>query len=147
MEAANAPMYASVISADPPNSMVILPGLCATRLRLAAAERNPGMNLPDANRRPGRVARMMPMIATMTARIASSLLLDGSLKALPTSLPDQVKKITIKIRWATAPARLLTPTAATPALVLTPDFCKNRAFSAMPPTLAGETRLTNDDAA
>src|SRR5437763_327452 len=46
----------------------------------------------------------------------------------------------------TAPARLLTPTAATPALASTPDFCRNLAFSAMPPTLAGETRLTNDDA-
>ena len=32
-------------------------------------------------------------------------------------------------------------------LVSTPDFCRNRAFSAIPPTLAGETRLTNDEAA
>ena len=46
-----------------------------------------------------------------------------------------------------APTRLFTPTAATPALVSTPDFCRNRAFSAIPPTLAGETRLTNDEAA
>jgi hypothetical protein len=89
----------------------------------------------------------MPMMATMTARISSSLLLEGSLKALPRPLPDQAKKTTIKIRWTTAPARLLTPTAATPALVSTPDFCRYLAFSAMPPTLAGETRLTKDDAA
>src|SRR5215469_279549 len=115
--------------------MIILPGLCATCLRLIAAERRPGMSLPDANRRPGRVASTMPATATATARIASSLLL------------DQVKKTTIKIRWTRAPARLLTPTAATPALVSTPDFCRYRTFSAMPPTLAGETRLTNDDAA
>ena len=104
------------------------------------------MILPDVNRRPGRVASTMPMIATTMARMASSLLLEGSWKALPSPLPAQVKKTTIKIRWTTAPARLLTPTAATPALASTPDFCRNLAFSAMPPTLAGETRLTNDDA-
>src|ERR1039457_5394440 len=46
-----------------------------------------------------------------------------------------------------APIRALTPTAATPAPGETPDFCRNRAFSAMPPTLAGETLLTNDEAA
>ena len=38
-----------------------------------------------------------------------------------------------------APTRLFTPTAATPAMVSTPDFCRNRAFSAIPPTFAGET--------
>ena len=81
------------------------------------------------------------------ARISSSLLLDGSLNAWARPWPDQAKKTTIKTRCTMAPARLLTPTAATPALVSTPDFCRYRAFSAMPPTLAGETRLTNDEAA
>src|SRR5215471_2389495 len=126
--------------------MVILPGLRATRLRLAAAERTPGMSLPLANLRPGRVASRMPMTARMMAKIASSLLADGILKAWPRLRLDQAKKITIKIRWTMAPARLFTPTAATPALVLTPDFCRYLAFSAMPPMLAGDTRLINDEA-
>ena len=86
------------------------------------------------------------MTARMMARIASSLLVDGSLNAWPSPRLDQAKKITIKIRWTTAPARLFTPTAATPALAGTPDFCRYLAFSAMPPTLAGDTRLMNDDA-
>jgi hypothetical protein len=30
--------------------------------------------------------------------------------------------------------------------VLVPLFCRNRAFSAIPPTLAGDTRLMNDEA-
>ena len=87
-----------VISADPPNSMIIFAGFCATCRRLAAADRNPGMILPDVNRRPGRVASTMPMIATTMARMASSLLLEGSWKALPSPLPAQVKKTTIKTR-------------------------------------------------
>ena len=60
--------------------------------------------------------------------------------------PAQVKKITRSTRWTRAPARELTPTAATPAVGSTPAFCRNRAFSAIPPTLAGETRLTYEDA-
>ena len=89
----------------------------------------------------------MPMMARMTARISSSLLLDGSLKALASPWPDQAKKTTSKTRCTMAPARLLTPTAATPALGSTRIFCRYRAFSAMPPTLAGDTRLTNEEAA
>src|SRR5256885_799764 len=126
--------------------MVILPGFRATRLRLAAAERTPGTSVPDANRRPGRLASRIPMTARMTARIASSVLVDGSLNAWLTLRLDQAKKITIKIKWTMAPTRLFTPTAATPAVGSTPDFCRYRAFSAMPPTLAGDTRLINDDA-
>ena len=49
-------------------------------------------------------------------------------------------------RCMMAPARLFTPTAATLAAVSDPAFCRNRAFSAIPPTLAGDTRLMNDDA-
>src|SRR5690242_17336876 len=126
--------------------MVILAGFRATRLRLAAAERTLGTSVPDANRRPGRLASRIPMTARMTARIASSVLVDGSLNAWPTLRLDQAKKLTIKIKWTMAPTRLFTPTAATPAVGSTPDFCRNRAFSAMPPTLAGDTRLMNDDA-
>ena len=127
--------------------MIILTGFCATRRRLAAADRSPGISLPAANRRPGRVASTMPAIATTMARIASSLLLDGSLKASARPWPDQATKATSKTRCMMAPATLLTPTAATPAPVSTPDFCRYRAFNAMPPTLAGETRLTNEEAA
>ena len=136
-----------MISTDPPNNMIILAGFRATRRRLTAADFSPGISVPAANRRPGRVARTIPAIATTTARISSSLLLDGSLNALARPWPDQVKKTTSKTRCTMAPATLLTPTAATPALVSTPDFCRYRAFNAMPPTLAGETRLTNDEAA
>ena len=89
----------------------------------------------------------MPMTAMTTARISSSLLVEGSLNALDSPRPAQVKKTTIKTACTMAPTRLFTPTAATPELVSTPDFCRNRAFSAMPPTLAGETRLINDEAA
>jgi hypothetical protein len=89
----------------------------------------------------------MPTIARTMARISSSLLPDGSLKAWAIFRPDQAKKTTSKTRCAMAPARLLTPTAATPALASTPDFCRYRAFNAMPPTLAGDTLLTNDEAA
>ena len=81
------------------------------------------------------------------ARSSSSLLAGGSLKAWASRCPARVKKMTSRIRCATAPIRALTPTAATPALGGTPFFCRNRAFRAMPPTLAGETRLTNDEAA
>ena len=45
-----------------------------------------------------------------------------------------------------APASALTPTAATPADGSTPVFCRKRTFRAMPPTLAGDTRLMNDEA-
>ena len=127
--------------------MIILPGFCATRRRLAAADFSPGISLPAANRRPGRVASTMPTTAMTTARISSSLLVEGSLNALASPRPAQVKKTTIKTRCTMAPTRLFTPTAATPELVSTPDFCRNRAFSAIPPTLAGETRLINDEAA
>src|SRR5215467_15260361 len=126
--------------------MIILFGARATRARLAVADFNPGISLAAVNRRPGRVASTIPAIAATMARISSSLLLEGSLNALPRPRPAQVKKTTIKIRWTTAPARLFTPTAATPALGSTPDFCKNLAFRAIPPILDGETRLTNDDA-
>src|SRR5215469_10018707 len=126
--------------------MIILSGVRATRARLAEADFNPGISLATANRRPGRVASAIPAIAATMARISSSLLLEGRWNALPSPLPAQVKNTTIKIKWITAPARLLTPTAATPALGSTPDFCKNLTFSAIPPTLDGETRLTNEDA-
>src|SRR6476646_9432261 len=126
--------------------MIILPGLRATHLRLAAAERRPGISLPVANRRPGRVASTTPTIAATTARISSSLLLEGSFSALLRSWPAQAKNTTIKTTWMRAPARAFTPTAAAPALASTPDFCRYRTFSAIPPTLAGETRLINDDA-
>ena len=88
----------------------------------------------------------MPMTAAATARITSSVLLDGSLNALPTPRPAQAKKITRSTTWTRAPASALTPTAATPADGSTPDFCRKRTFSAMPPTLDGETRLTNEEA-
>ena len=57
-----------------------------------------------------------------------------------------MKKIAIRPRWTTKPAKALTPTAVTPAAGSTPDFCRKRAFRPMPPTFAGEIRLMNDEA-
>ena len=89
----------------------------------------------------------MPMTAAATARTASNVLLDGSLNVLPAPpRPAQAKKITRSTPWTRAPASELTPTAATPADGSTPAFCRKRTFSAMPPTLDGDTRLTNEEA-
>ena len=41
---------------------------------------------------------------------------------------------------------VLRPTPVTADAGSTPAFCMNRTFSAMPPTLAGVIRFTNDDA-
>jgi hypothetical protein len=89
---------------------------------------------------------MMPITASMTARISRILLPDGSLNAFVRSWPASTKNTTMSTRCMTAPARLFTPTAATLAGPSDPAFCRNRAFSAIPPTLAGDTRLMNDDA-
>ncbi len=45
-----------------------------------------------------------------------------------------------------APAAVLSPTPVTAFAGSTPAFCMNRTFRAMPPTLAGVTRLTKLDA-
>ena len=89
----------------------------------------------------------MPASAAAVARISSSLLADGSLNACASAWPATTAKITSMTTCTNAPTRELTPTAATPAAAGTPDFCRKRTFSAIPPTLAGETRLTNDEAA
>src|SRR5436190_1012675 len=121
-------------------------GLRATRRRLASDDRTPGSTFLTAKRRAWRVAMTMPTTAATIARITSSVLLDGSLNALPGLRPAQTKKITRSAAWTRNPAKALTPTAATPADGATPAFCRNRTFSAMPPTLAGETRLMYDEA-
>ena len=74
------------------------------------------------------------------------MLADGSLNAFVRSWPASAKKTTISTMCMMAPARAFTPTAATLAGVLVPLFCRNRAFSAIPPTLAGDTRLMKDEA-
>ena len=66
----------------------------------------------------------MPMTAATTARISSSLLLEGSLNAWARLRLAQAKKMTSRITWTMAPASALTPTAATPAAGSTPDFCR-----------------------
>ena len=48
--------------------------------------------------------------------------------------------------WTMAPAATLSPMPVTAFAVRRPAFCRNRTLSAIPPTLAGVTRLTNDDA-
>src|SRR5215471_13313692 len=146
-EATRAPTLPRVTRTEPPNSMVSLTGLRATRPRLTRDDRSGGSTFLAAKLRPWRVAITMPMTAPTAARTASSVLLDGSLNALLAPLrPAQAKKITRSTRWTSAPASELTPTAATPADGSTPAFCRNRTFSAMPPTLDGDTRLTYEEA-
>ncbi len=48
--------------------------------------------------------------------------------------------------WTMPPATTLRPIPVTASAGGTPAFCMNRTLSAMPPTLAGVTRLTNDEA-
>ena len=48
--------------------------------------------------------------------------------------------------WTMPPTMLFSPTAATAEVGSIPFFCRKRTLAAIPPTLAGETRLTNDDA-
>jgi hypothetical protein len=88
----------------------------------------------------------MPITAAATDRITSRLLLDGTLNAWAMVWPAQAKKITSSTAWTRSPASALTPTAVTPADGSTPAFCRKRTFSAMPPTLLGDTRLTNEEA-
>jgi len=44
------------------------------------------------------------------------------------------------------PNIITSPTPVTATALSTPDFCRNRMFTAVPPTLAGVTRFVNDDA-
>src|SRR5437763_728471 len=97
-------------------------------------------------RRPHRVAITTPSAAASTARTSKTLLPDGNLNALVSAVPDQAKKSAIRRMCMTAPARLLSPTAATAVGESTPDRWRYRTLSAIPPTLAGETRLTKDEA-
>ena len=87
----------------------------------------------------------LPM-ASRIASTASSLLLSGSLNASLVLWPAHAKKTTNKPMCTIAPATLSRATAATAVGASTPDFWRYRALSAMPPTLAGVIRLTNDDA-
>ena len=48
--------------------------------------------------------------------------------------------------WTTPPASTFSPIPETAAAGSTPAFCRKRTFSAIPPTLAGVTRLTKEDA-
>ena len=98
------------------------------------------------SRRPFVVASTMPTMASTTAMTTSSLLLAGILKPLPPPWPAQAKNTNSSTRCTMAPAATLSPTPVTASAGSTPAFCMNRTFSAMPPTLAGVTRLTNDDA-
>ena len=78
--------------------------------------------------------------------ITRVLLSAGIWNAALLSRPAHVKKTTRSTRWTTAPTNELRPTPVTAYAGSTPPFCMNRTFSAIPPTLAGVIRLTNDDA-
>ena len=94
------------------------------------------------SRRPFFVASTMPMMASTTAMTTSSLLLAGSLKPLA-ALPGPGQEHEQQHEVHDGPGGMLSPTPVTAFAGSTPAFCMNRTFRAMPPTLAGVTRLTN----
>ena len=79
----------------------------------------------------------------MTTRI---LLLPGMWNADPASRPASPRKMASKATWTTPPASTFSPTPVTASAGGTPDFWRYRTLRAMPPTFAGVTRLTNEDA-
>ena len=82
-----------------------------------------------------------------TARTRSSVLLDGSANVLPSSRagPGEERRRSSSTCMM-PPASEFRPTPAAALGGSTPHFCMNRMFSAIPPMLAGDTRLTNEDA-
>ena len=75
----------------------------------------------------------------------SSLLLLGIEKPPPLR-PAQAKNTMSSTMCTIPPATTLSPMPVTASGGGTPAFCRYLTLSAMPPTLAGVTRLTNDDA-
>jgi hypothetical protein len=85
-----------------------------------------------------KVAKAMRTTAT-TMRIAVD---DGS--EMDTSLaprPAHVKNSTTSRTLTMASVADVSPTVAVAVAASTPDFCRYRAFTAMPPTLLGVTRF------
>ena len=77
----------------------------------------------------------------------SSLLLDGILKLLLSLWPAHATNTTSSTRCTMPPDSHVEPDPGdAPPPVPTPAFCRKRTLSAIPPTFAGVTRLTNDDA-
>src|SRR5207248_763662 len=113
---------------------------------LVIDDRTPRSRGDTILRLPQGVSITPPASAATTAITSSVLLPEGRANALARLLPDQAKKTTISTMCAMPPARLFRPTAATAVAPSTPDFCRYRAFNAIPPTLAGVTRLANEDA-
>ncbi len=133
--------------AEPPNSNASLTGLRATRRRLARDDRTEGSSLLTANRRPWRVIMTRPATAATTARITSSVLLDGSLNARPRPRPAQLKKTTSRIAWTMTPASALTPTAVDARGRLDAGISAGSGRSApCRRRCRSETRLTNEEA-
>ena len=97
-------------------------------------------------RRPHLVAMAMPITASTTAMATSTLLSLGILKLLVSLCPAHATNTKSSTMWTIAPATTLSPMPVTPAAGSIPAFCRNRRFSAMPPTFAGVTRFTKDDA-
>ena len=60
--------------------------------------------------------------------------------------PAQTMNRTSSTMCTPMPATALSPTAGTATAGSTPDFCRYRAFSAMPPTDAGASVPANDAA-
>ena len=75
----------------------------------------------------------------------SRRLLLGIENALPLR-PAHAKNTNRSTRWTIPPASTLSPMPVTACAEGTPAFCRYRTLRAMPPTLAGVTRLTKDEA-
>src|SRR5215216_1155526 len=87
----------------------------------------------------------IPSTARTTATTTSSLLLLGIENPAPLR-PAQAKNTTSSTMWITPPAMTFSPIPVTASAGGTPAFCMYRTLRAMPPTFAGVTRLTNDEA-
>ena len=88
----------------------------------------------------------MPRSASTTAITTSSLLLEGTWNPLPPPWPAQATNTKSSKMCITPPAAELRPTPVTAWAGGMPAFCMKRTLRAIPPTLAGVTRLTKDEA-
>ena len=87
----------------------------------------------------------MSSVKNTTAPI-STVCPEGTLMKSPGFRPRNSTVINSNVMWTIMVDTLATPMPATALGSSTPFICKNRTFVAMPPTLTGQIRLTNDPA-
>src|SRR5829696_2405989 len=110
---ASAVMYARVTPTEPPNSADSFAGERASVTTLRSDWRRDGTTWVRTRRRPRRVARAAPAMASTTAMTTSSVLLAGMENAVDPLRPAQAKNTTSNPTWTTPPASTLRPTPVT----------------------------------